>query len=321
MRSAECIAIVGLGGVFPNAANLDQFWEIIEKGVDTSSTVPAGRWALEPADVVDRSGTLPDKVYTDRGCFIHDCPVDLDGLEITRELVHRLDEVYRLLLYAGRQAWLDTDSHELINRHRTGVIIGNIALPTNGASTLCEEIFGAEFEEQISGRRKRRKWSNTEPLNRYVSGLPAGILARALGLGLGSFTLDAACASSLYAIKLAADELLSGRADVMLSGGLSRPDCLYTQMGFSQLHALSRSGRCRPFDAEADGLLVGEGAAIVVMKRLCRSATTTAFMASSEESVCPTMSRATCWHPAARGRSGRCGWHTQKPAGIQTRWI
>jgi acyl transferase domain-containing protein/3-hydroxymyristoyl/3-hydroxydecanoyl-(acyl carrier protein) dehydratase len=94
------------------------------------------------------------------------------------------------------------------------------------------------------------------------------MLAKALGLGGGSFTLDAACASSLYALKLAADELLSGRTDAMLTGGLSRPDCLYTQMGFSQLRALSPSGRASPFDAQADGLVVGEGCGIFVLKRL-----------------------------------------------------
>ena len=87
-------------------------------------------------------------------------------------------------------------------------------------------------------------------------------------MGGGSYTLDAACASSLYALKLAADELNSGRADAMLTGGVSRADSLYTQMGFSQLHALSVSGRCSPFDAKGDGLIVGEGAGILVLKRL-----------------------------------------------------
>jgi acyl transferase domain-containing protein/3-hydroxymyristoyl/3-hydroxydecanoyl-(acyl carrier protein) dehydratase len=268
MMKFESIAIVGVGGVFPKASNLSQYWELIDHGVDTSSVVPAGRWALAPEDVVDPAGIMPDKVYTDRGCFIQDLNLNLDGLAISREFVHELDEVYRVLLYAGRQAWLDTQSHETIDRNRTGVIVGNIALPTNGASALCEEIFETEFEEQILGSRARPSKRATEPLNRYVTGLPAGILARALGLGCGSYTLDAACASSLYAIKLAADELRSGRTDVMLSGGLSRPDCLYTQMGFSQLRALSKSGQCTPFDQGADGLIVGEGAGLVVMKRL-----------------------------------------------------
>src|SRR4029077_8169329 len=81
-------------------------------------------------------------------------------------------------------------------------------------------------------------------------------------------TLDAACASSLYALKIACDELTSGRVDAMLAGGLNRSDSLYTQMGFSQLRALSPSGRCSPFDARADGLLVGEGGAAFVLKRL-----------------------------------------------------
>src|SRR5262249_2209191 len=107
-----------------------------------------------------------------------------------------------------------------------------------------------------------------EPLNRYSTGLPGGLLAKALGLGGGSFTLDAACASSLYALKLALDELRAGRADAMLAGGVCRPDCLYTQMGFAQLRALSQPGVCAPFDERADGLVVGEGAGVFVLKRL-----------------------------------------------------
>src|SRR5205085_8835856 len=84
----------------------------------------------------------------------------------------------------------------------------------------------------------------------------------------GWYTLDATCASSLYALKLAADELRAGRADLMLTGGAARPDCLYTQMGFAQLRALSPSGRCSPFDAAGDGLVVGEGCGILALKRL-----------------------------------------------------
>ncbi|HEY3788359.1 MAG TPA: beta-ketoacyl synthase N-terminal-like domain-containing protein, partial [Urbifossiella sp.] len=133
-------------------------------------------------------------------------------------------------------------------------------MPTARANALCREYLGEPFAIPRS--------QPTHPLNRYVAGLPAGILAKSLGLGGGSFTLDAACASSLYAIKLAADELLAGRADAMLAGGVNGSDSHYTQMGFAQLRALSVSGRCSPFDAKADGLMVGEGAAIFVLKRL-----------------------------------------------------
>ena len=121
---------------------------------------------------------------------------------------------------------------------------GNICLPTEKANALCREYLGGSLAKPQAA---------THPLNRYVAGLPAGMLAKSLGLGGGSFTLDAACASSLYAIKLAADELLTGRADAMLAGGVNGSDSHYTQMGFAQLRALSVSGRCSPFDAKADG--------------------------------------------------------------------
>lgn len=103
---------------------------------------------------------------------------------------------------------------------------------------------------------------------RGIAALPAALIAQAFDLQGSTYTLDAACASSLYAIKLACDGLQSGRCDAALVGGLSRPDHLYTQMGFSQLHALSSKGACTPFDARADGLLVGEGAALFVLRRL-----------------------------------------------------
>src|SRR4029078_10081454 len=72
----------------------------------------------------------------------------------------------------------------------------------------------------------------------------------------------------MYHIKLACDEVVAGRTDATIAGGLCRPDSLYTQMGFAQLRALSPTGRCSPFDARADGLLVGEGGRAFVLKRL-----------------------------------------------------
>ena len=92
-----------------------------------------------------------------------------------------------------------------------------------------------------------------KPTTRKVT---AALLATALGLGGGTYTLDAACASSLFAVKLACDALHAGKADAVLAGGVARPDTLYTQIGFTQLQALSRSGRCAPFDRSADGLLI-----------------------------------------------------------------
>jgi len=252
----EPIAVVGMGGVFPGASSLEDFWRLIDEGRDACRAVPAGRWLLDAQAVVGHVPGAPDSVLTARGCFIED-----------PRLAGELDPMFQLLLRAGEAAFGAARSDRL-ERGRVGVILGNIALPTAGASALCEEILLPLYEQKVFGGAKERPSFATSALNRYVTGLPAGLLARALGLGGACYTLDAACASSLYAVKLACDELLAHRADAMLAGGLSRPDSLYTQMGFSQLRALSPSGRCAPFDRKGDGLIVGEGAGLVVLKRL-----------------------------------------------------
>jgi len=257
------VAIVGIGGIFPDAPDLDRFWQNIISGHSAAREVPPDRWAV-PADAVFAPETATrDKVYSRRGCFISAIP-RIAPATGEAAIPPGLDPLFHLLLHAGRQAFNDGITGPL-DRSRIGVIIGNLALPSEKSSLLARELLGRTFEEKLLGRSSGKR--ATEPLNRYVAGLPAGLLAYSLGLGGGSCTLDAACASSLYAIKLAMDELLSGRADAMLSGGVSRPDPLYTQMGFSQLRALSKRGICSPFDAAGDGLVVGEGAGIFLLKR------------------------------------------------------
>jgi acyl transferase domain-containing protein/3-hydroxymyristoyl/3-hydroxydecanoyl-(acyl carrier protein) dehydratase len=264
------IAIVGLGGLFPTpdgaAATPECFWANVLGAVDASREAPPDRWLIPPDEAFAPGVAVADHVYSKRGYFLGDFTLDMTGLDVSRELMAQLDPLFHLTLAAGKQAFLSAKTMNL-NRQRVGVILGNIQLPTDKASALAREVLGPAFEQHLFGD-KRSPRITIEPLNRYVAGLPAGLLAKALGLGGGSFTLDAACASSLYALKLAADELRAGRADAMLAGGVSRPDCLYTQMGFAQLRALSTSGRCHPFDARASGLVVGEGAGIFVLKRL-----------------------------------------------------
>lgn len=252
----EPIAIVGMGGVFPGTSSLDQFWQIVEQGRDTCRSVPSGRWPLDAASVLSTAPGAPDAILTDRGCFIDD-----------PALAGELDPMFQLLMLAGEAAFDDARSEHL-DRGEVGIILGNIALPTTGACALADEILLPLFDQKVFGSAPRHGALRTNALNRYATGLPAGLLAKSLGLGGACYTIDAACASSLYAVKLACDELLAHRATAMLAGGLSRPDSFYTQMGFSQLRALSRSGRCAPFDHKGDGLIVGEGAGIVVLKRL-----------------------------------------------------
>jgi PfaB family protein len=266
MQQTPSVAIVGIGGIFPDAPDLGRFWDNIRNGRSAAREVPAGRWLMPAAAAFAPEAGAPDRVYSRRGCFIDELPPlsVLAGLAVDPELVAGLDPLFHLLLHAGKRAF-DDGVTEPLDRSRVGVIIGNLALPSEKSALLARQWLGRTFEEKLLGRSLDRV--ATDPLNRYVAGLPAGLLAHALGLGGGSCTLDAACASSLYAIKLAADELLAGRADAMLTGGLSRPDPLYTQMGFSPLRALSRRGICSPFDAAGDGLVVGEGAGLFLLKR------------------------------------------------------
>ncbi|MSQ52006.1 MAG: hypothetical protein EXR28_08970 [Betaproteobacteria bacterium] len=270
-RFAEPIAIVGIGGVFPGAPTLAEFWRIVEQGRDTCRAVPAGRWILESGTIQNAAPGAPDAVFTQRGCFIDTAPHELEIPGLPPEFGAALDPNFHLLLEAGRAAFADARTAP-IDRSRVGVILGNLALPTSSCSALSEEVLAPLYEQRLLGSLAPATLNGarlrSNPLNRYVTGLPAALLARTLGLGGVCYTLDAACASSLYAVKLACDELLAHRASAMLTGGLSRPDSLYTQMGFSQLRALSPSGRCSPFDAMGDGLIVGEGAGVLVLKRL-----------------------------------------------------
>ncbi len=260
------VAIVGMGGIFPGAKSIEDFWRNIVTCVDMTRKVPENRWIAAPETMYHRD-PMPDKAYSLRACFVDPFSIDLSGLDLDPQLIGQLDPLYHFVLHAGRDAFLDCKSDSL-DKNRTGVILAAIALPTDSSSRLTRKILGTSLKAHLLGKPEPANLSVEDCLAAKVTSLPASLLAKGLGLGGGSYTLDAACASSLYAVKLACEELQSFRADAMLAGGVSRPECLYTQVGFSQLRALSPSGRCAPFDKSADGLVVGEGAGIVVLKRL-----------------------------------------------------
>ena len=173
-------------------------------------------------------------------------------------LLSLLDPIHQLVLHAGLEAFLQC-IHTKENKKRTGVILAAIALPTDRSS---------DFSRQLLCEKTYKLPGPEDFLNTGMVFLPAAILARAMGFEAGCFTMDAACASSLFAVKLACEHLQLKKADIMVAGGVSRPDALYTQIGFTQLQALSPSGRCAAFDKTADGLVVGEGTGLVVLKRL-----------------------------------------------------
>ncbi|MGD9383122.1 MAG: beta-ketoacyl synthase N-terminal-like domain-containing protein, partial [Desulfobacterales bacterium] len=269
MKKRTPIAVVGMACLFPGAPDLNTFWENIINKVDTTVEVPPDRWIVEP-DFMYHSDPKPDKAFSKRSCLIHDFNFDPKGIDLDEELLTELDSLHQMVLITGREA-LSSCVTPSMNKENIGTVLAAIALPTDASSSITRKILGKSFEQKLFGQiapDKPIRLSREECLAGRVTSLPGAILAEGLGLGGGSHTLDAACASSLYAVKFACDELCSFRADAMLAGGVSRPESLYTQVGFSQLRALSPSGRCAPFDQSADGLVVGEGVGMVVLKRL-----------------------------------------------------
>ncbi len=247
------VAIVGRGCVLPGALDPDTFWRHIAAGSDLVSEAEAGAWGMprELALTPDPSRS-EDRTWSSRGGYVRgfEGAWNPAGFHVPAEQLAGLDPLFLWLLHAGRQALGEVRQ----TPERTGAIIGNLSFPSGGMARYAQEVWRGE--------------TGTDPRNRFMSGLPAQLLSRALGLKDGAFALDAACASSLYALKLAADRLADGEVDLMLAGAVNRADDLFIHVGFCALQALSRTGRSRPFHAEADGLLPSEGAVLFALKRL-----------------------------------------------------
>ncbi|MEW6259811.1 MAG: beta-ketoacyl synthase N-terminal-like domain-containing protein [Thermodesulfobacteriota bacterium] len=250
-RRQTCpIAVVGMGCIFPDAPSPEAFWKRILEGRCSSEEVPEHRWDVCP-DAMTVRPLKPDRAVSKKACLVKNFIPDLTGFEIPESYLQSLDPLYHFVLHAGRQAAASARL-ETIDPSRIQVVLAAIALPTDTASRFSDHF----------------PWMNTHPWAGRVTGYPAVLLARAMGFCGEAYTIDAACASSLYALYLGAQALADHRADAVLAGGVSRPDSLYTQVGFSQLRALSPSGVPAPFSTEADGLVVGEGAGIFLLKRL-----------------------------------------------------
>ncbi|MEU6253481.1 beta-ketoacyl synthase N-terminal-like domain-containing protein [Streptomyces sp. NPDC047043] len=251
-RSFEPIAVVGQGCVLPDALDPAAFRENIAAGRVSLSAAPGPHGGY--------GGYVRD----------FDSVFEPDAYLLGPEQLTVLDPVFRWTLHSAREALRDSGHADGRPASRAGLVLGNLSFPSTGLARYAEHIWREEQEPAV-----RELWEaapgpgrRPDPRNRFSSGLPAHLAARALGLGAGAHALDAACASSLYAVKLACDRLHDGTADLMLAGAVNRADDLFIHLGFRALSALSRSGRSRPFHRGADGLVPAEGAACVALMRL-----------------------------------------------------
>ena len=250
------VAIVGRGCVLPGAPDPDRLWEAIAEGRDLLGHAPPGRWALPPELArCEADDDSADRSWSDRGGYVQGFEWDADAEAAG------LDPVFQWSLRAARQALNEATAGRGADAGattRTAAIFGNLQFPTRALARYAESVWLSD----LPGSPQRPPARDVS-----MSGGPATLLVAALGLD-EAFALDAACASSLYAIKLACDRLHDGRSDLVLAGAVNAADDLFIHVGFCALSALSRTSRSRPFQRGADGLVPAEGAAFVALKRL-----------------------------------------------------
>ncbi|MGW3955347.1 beta-ketoacyl synthase N-terminal-like domain-containing protein [Streptomyces sp. NPDC004752] len=280
------IAIVGMAALFPGAPDLDTYWHNLVHGVDAITDVPATRWdaAFYAPDAERRA----DRVYCHRGGFVDDlAEVDVTAFGVMPASVQTTEPDQLIALRVASQAVQDAGGADRLlgDRRRTGVILGRGGYLTPGLVRLDQRVRTAgqlvrtlrELLPDLGEQRLeevRRAFTDQlgpeapESAIGLVPNLAASRLANRLDLRGPAYTVDAACASSLIAVDHAARELESGRCDVVLAGGVHHCHDITLWSVFSQLGALSRSERSRPFHRDADGTLIGEGTGIVALKRL-----------------------------------------------------
>lgn len=266
MTAFRPIAIVGQACLLPGARSPAELWSAVLGQRDLLSHATAATWQVnDPARLMRRDASAPpaERIPTDRGGYVtgFESIFEPNGYGLDGELVRQLDPLFQWLLHVGREALRDAGI-EGGKPLAGGAIVGNLSYPTYALNEYAWSVWAeAAFGSRTTPPRP-------DALNRFMSGLPAQLLCDSLRLSRGGFMVDAACASSLYAIKFACDWLNTRRADVMLAGGVARVHGLTIHAGFATLQALSPTGQSRPLHAQADGLVPSEGAALVVLKRL-----------------------------------------------------
>ena len=252
-RRTEPIAIVGMGCRFPAGANSpEMFWDQLRNGVSGIKEIPATRWDVDAH--FDTNPDAPGKMYTRWAGMLDQ--VDLFEPQFfgiaPREAVY-MDPQQRLLLEVSWEALEDAgQAPDLLHGTKAGVFFG-----------LCT----TDYANIQSGDADLTRL-DTYSQSGLAHSMASGRVSYVLGLQGPSMTIDTACSSSLVAVHLACQSLRSGECRVALAGGahlILAPD---NSVAFSRTRMVAADGRCKTFDAAADGFVEGEGCGIVVLKRL-----------------------------------------------------
>ncbi|MHA1853690.1 MAG: SDR family NAD(P)-dependent oxidoreductase [Candidatus Heimdallarchaeaceae archaeon] len=281
------IAIVGMGCVLPDALNIDEYWKNILSKKYSITEVPKERW--DPEIYFDNDPKAPDKTYSKIGAFVKGFKFNSIKFRIPPRIAEHMDDTQKWSLEAARQALEDanipTDGKK---RLPIAVIVGN-SLGGEIQRTTNKRIFFAEFITALKKSPEFKELSEAEQsalihsleegylsklqkitedtMPGELSNIIAGRIANVFNLTGKTMTADAACASSLAAVDTAIKGLLAKDFDIALAGGSDKSMDPSSYIKFSKVRALSGTGS-RPFDADADGFVMGEGTGFFVLKRL-----------------------------------------------------
>jgi acyl transferase domain-containing protein/NAD(P)-dependent dehydrogenase (short-subunit alcohol dehydrogenase family)/acyl carrier protein len=277
------IAIIGMSCLFPGSRDLASYWKNIINKENCITDIPKTHW--RPDEYFDHDIHAQDKTYCKKGGFIPHVEFDPLEFSIPPSQLETIDIAQLLSLVVARDAFLDAGligkGARPFNRQKTGVILGSAGSGytvqhycARMEMPALEKVLESTglHEQEIQTIIERYKSSFIEWQESSFPGLLnniiAGRICNRFDLGGTNLTVDAACASSLSALKMAIFELESGNCDIMLSGGVNEGNSAFAFVCFSKTPVLSFRNECRPFDHLADGTILGEGIGMVVLKRL-----------------------------------------------------
>jgi len=280
------IAVVGMSALLPGASSIDQFWDNLMSGRDCRIEMSEAMIGQDPKVFYESERGKSDKFYCMKGGYIDSRPIKLDGIkpfgQSTRAVdFDSLDDVIKWPLRTVYDALANTKSVKTMRDfRRCGLLMGNLSFPTKTSNHWFLPLYQNYINQIVANcieaasfccRPVAKRSQSLSPLNALVSSSPSVAVAGYLGLGGPCYSLDAACASTSYAVGLACYYLAQGQADIMVAGGVSAADPVFVNMGFSIFRAFPKNGQCRPLDQSSDGLFAGEGAGALVLKRLANA--------------------------------------------------
>jgi len=256
-RADEPIAIVGMACRLPGAADPEAYWELLRDGVDAVGPIPSDRW--DAAAWYDPTPATPGRTVARTGGFLDDlASFEPDLFGIAPREAHALDPQQRLLLEVSWEAL-----------ERAGVAPDRLAGTSAGVFVGIgrSEYWDRLRDPSAAHSADSYPWAGTG----NESSFAAGRIAYALGVRGPTMAVNTACSSSLVAVHLAVQALRRGETSLALVGGVNALLSPESMVYLSQIRALSPSGRCRPFDAGADGYVRGEGCGVLVLQPLSQA--------------------------------------------------